>query len=205
MHRGAILGDTSYDDACGLASCCSLGFAASSVAMAVAGKKVVEMGVMRPDLLYAESMRAVKFGSSIGFYALVAGLLPRGTARGNDIAGLIFLASGAGCAAASAKFVPEIAEDPMKLGLLHRALLVCSGLGLVGLVGRIVNAMGGHPIYGAASEDPELLLAANADVRHPILPPLACAAVAAFAAFAAVAAVFRRRPASPSLATPLLQ
>ena len=138
----------------------------------------------------------------------VAGLLPRGTARGNDIAGLIFLASGAGCAAASAKFVPEIAEDPnhpMKLGLLHRASLVCSGLGLVGLVGRIVNAMGGHPIYGAASEDPELLLAANADVRHPILPPLACVAVAAFAAFAAVAAVFRRRPASPSLVTPLLQ
>ena len=175
--------------------------------MAVAGKKVVEMGVMRPDLLYAESMRAVKFGSSIGFYALVAGLLPRGTARGNDIAGLIFLASGAGCAAASAKFVPEIAQEPWKLGLLYRALLVCSGLGLVGLVGLIVIAWGrgGHPIYGAASEDPDLLLAANADVRHPILPPLACVAVAAFAAFAAVAAFFRRRPASPSLVTPLLQ
>ena len=82
VHRGAILGDMSYDDACGLASCCSLGFAASSVAMAVAGKKAMEMGVMRPDLLHAESMRAVKFGSSIGFYALVAGLLPGGTARG---------------------------------------------------------------------------------------------------------------------------
>merc|ERR1719421_656006 len=63
VHRGAILGDMSYDDACGLASCCSLGFAASSVAMAVAGKKVVQMGIMRPDLLSAENMRAVKFGS----------------------------------------------------------------------------------------------------------------------------------------------
>ena len=83
-------------------------------------------------------------------------------------------------------------------------------MGLVGLVGLIdiaydVKIIVRHPIYGAASEDPELLLAANADVRHPILPPLACVAVAAFAAFAAVAAFFRRRPASPSLVTPLLQ
>jgi len=199
LSRSACLGDMTYEDATGLATCTALGFAGSSVAIMTAGGKIMQMGVSRPDLIM-RCLSTVAIGSFIGLCALIAGLSPNASAQGYIVAGVLFFASGACCAVVSAKCIPELDEHPKLFPKMLSACATCGCMAVAGLATKVV--LGGHPIYGAASQEvtgPALQLAASAD---GVVAPLVCVAVGAFAAFAAVVL---RRPAPSSMASPLIQ
>jgi len=107
---------------------------------AAAGVAIMEIGVMRPDLIL-RSMIPIVFSGVTGIYGLIESLI--GTAHwppsGKDaMAGLFYLASSVGLAYVGNKGVKTLEEQPSTYTQMVIKLIMCQSIGLMGLIYGLV-------------------------------------------------------------------